>query len=395
MDIKTLMLSINNIENIIKFIDNYEHKNNLTTDMFLLNLKNKNNYSYIENIVYEIAKLQLNMKNEEIDEENDYIEFWWRNDANINFYHIDCDEKYREKYKKYKTPYISNILYLNKTNIPTIIFPIEPKAYMYKKFDIDELFLSFPDIGKLISFEKSYMHAIISENENPNINRPCLMVNIWKNYKPLNVPFFENNEEIMNNTCNINSILPFPTQKFINYENDIRLTDDMINDILYNYHYKSLEKIYDIINNSNIGENIKIKIDNKRKINKNFKNKYHIVGDIYKKDECEWLKNIENINDTVLSYIQYTIQDRILKHITETHDNIKEIHFMDAFKNYHHSEHDLCVIICIDNFEITLDELKKEMKKGDVIYYFNTIFTKNVLIEENNNYICLLFKIYN
>ena len=394
MDIKTLMLSINNIEHIIKFIDNYEHKNNSTTDMFLLNLKNKNNYSYIENIVYEIAKLQLNLRNEEIDEENDNIEFWWRNDPNINFYHIDCDEKYREKYKKYKTPYISNILYLNKTNIPTIILPIEPKAYIYKNFDIDELLLSFPDIGKLISFDKPYTHAIISNNNENNTKRQCLMINIWKKYKPMNVPFFENKEEIMNNACNINSILPFPTQKFINYEDDIRLTSNKINDILYNDDYRSLEQIYDIINNSNIGENIKIKIDNKIKINKNFKNKYYIINDIYKEDECEWLKNIENINDTVLSYIQHTTQSRIIKHITENHDNIKEIHFMNAFKNYHHHEHDLCVIIFIDNFEINLDDIKKEMKRGDVIYYFNTLFKKKVLIE-NNNFICLLFKIYN
>lgn len=397
MDIRTTLLDIENIQSIIQFIDEYKHDSELNTDTFILDFQQKHVFSFIEKLVYDIAKLQLDIRNETLDETTDNIEFWWRGDANINFFHIDCDETHRKKYKEYKTPYLSNVLYLNQTNIPTIILPIDVQSYMYKRFDISEVFLSFPAIGKLISFHDPYIHACFSVDKENMTKRQCLMVNIWKKYKPMNTKTFNLSDQHKNISCNINNITPINNQPSKQNLNPIKMSKNDINEVLYNHEYKSLTSLKPFIEKSIIGEDIRINVTQECVKRKDFKNKFHIIPSIYQDDECEWLLKSNVMNETILSYIQHTTDSRVLSKIKHDFPGIKEVQLREVFRNYHHTEYDLCIIICIEDIRIKLDGNESILKKGDVLYYFHTIFQKKVTVQENcqKSYICLIFKVFN
>jgi hypothetical protein len=144
----------------------------------------KDRFSLIEKCVYDIAMFQFKQLNIQYDPTKHYIDFWFRFTTPRNVFHIDCDEIEREENNVYHIPLLSNVLYLNNELFPTIITNIDSEKFLYKNFDKeDNMFLSFPRIGKLLSFNSHLCHAITNifpEYENSiNNNRYNIMINIW------------------------------------------------------------------------------------------------------------------------------------------------------------------------------------------------------------------------
>jgi hypothetical protein len=202
--INSLYINLNDVENnyFNLFFDNVT--NNIFCEKItgLIDLNKKDNLCFIEKIVHELSEFHLK-ETEHKSDENFYAEFWIKNNKNTtpNF-HLDKDEYAQNKYEN--VPVLSCILYLNDCKIPTII--------TNKTIDndyFDQMTISFPKKMKSICFEGGkYYHGIIAPDDMKTIERNILVINIWKNYKPKDVPEFKmpknflNIEEKFYNNCN-------------------------------------------------------------------------------------------------------------------------------------------------------------------------------------------------
>jgi hypothetical protein len=217
--INSLYINLNDVENnyFNLFFDNVTNNDFCNKITGLIDLNKKDNLCFIEKIVYELSEFYLKEKKDESDE-NFYAEFWIKTNKNTtpNF-HLDKDEFAKNKY--INVPFMSCILYLNDCKIPTII---TNKTIDNDHFD--QMTLSFPKKMKSICFEGGkYYHGIIAPNDMKTIDRNILVINIWKNYKPKDVPEFEmptnflNIEERHYNNCD--KILEFTKSSNIKKKN--------------------------------------------------------------------------------------------------------------------------------------------------------------------------------
>jgi hypothetical protein len=240
----------------------------------------KDQFSLIEKCVYDIAMFQFKQLNIQFDPAKHYIDFWFRYTTPLNIFHIDCDENERAENNVYYIPLLSNVLYLNNELFPTIVTNIDTDKFLYKKFDEeDSMYLSFPRIGKVLSFNSHLCHAITNifpEYENTiNHNRYNIMVNIWD--RQTCEPYYYANQldiniadQLDNSVYNKNDVL-LTLEKNNEVINDIMIDNffnhDTIENIVYNGHNHLLYPIGNIIKEkymNNIDKNSLFKINKYR-----------------------------------------------------------------------------------------------------------------------------------
>uniref|UniRef100_A0A6C0LLB4 Fe2OG dioxygenase domain-containing protein n=1 Tax=viral metagenome TaxID=1070528 RepID=A0A6C0LLB4_9ZZZZ len=106
-------------------------------------------------------------------------EIWAKDNHSGTSFHIDCDEEMK-KTDKLRYPDLASITYLTEANAPTVITNINDEVLNYKEFDNENLlFVSFPKVGKIITFNPQVYHSAVS-TENVS-NRLILLINFWRN----------------------------------------------------------------------------------------------------------------------------------------------------------------------------------------------------------------------
>jgi hypothetical protein len=290
-----------NIWNIDFNIDNQEIIDNFLNVkrcLLLLDLsKSINEYSIVEQIVYNIASFHFNRLNISLND-SVFVEFWFKSVSDTDKFHLDCDEVVRHTQNKYIHPLLSCVTYLNDHNCPTILTNIDLEIYKYKDFEEQtSLFLSFPRLGKHITFEPDKFHGTSNLYNNNNYKKPryMLAINLW-NKKPENIPYYDgkiydsqNNitelkdniieyKKIITNIANIDD--PFQTicvsDKIINF--------NLFEKLLYKKEKDLFFKFEELISENNDNHTFKIIVNNdaeKIKLQQDLKNKYgNIIDDI-------------------------------------------------------------------------------------------------------------------
>lgn len=212
----------------------------------------KDQFSLIEKCVYDIAMFQFKQLNIQFDPTKHYIDFWFRYTTPLNIFHIDCDENERAENNVYHIPLLSNVLYLNNELFPTIVTNIDTDKFLYKKFDEeDSMFLSFPRIGKVLSFNSNLCHAITNifpEYENSiNNNRYNIMINIWD--RQTSEPFYyaDRLEPCLYNKKDVLLALEKNNDVISDIMIDHFFNHDTIENIVYNGHNHLLYPIGKVI----------------------------------------------------------------------------------------------------------------------------------------------------
>jgi hypothetical protein len=257
--------------------------------LFLLDTK-KTTFSTLEQFIYNIAIFHFKKIN--LDINNNFIEFWFKETHNENSFHLDCDEIYRETYKTYLHPELSCVTYLNTHHTPTIITNINEESYKYKEFDDQNtIYISFPKDGKQITFKPDYYHgtANIFNNNNNNLNpRYIVAINLWKT-KPLNIPLFNLIDHVLIDHVIINNDLITHIFECKETIKNIFVSKDILNynfyeNLLYNKLTSSCYIFEQFIKDENNGISYKFTYNNtieNNLIQDKLKNKYgDIIDDI-------------------------------------------------------------------------------------------------------------------
>lgn len=294
---------------IVSFLNN-NYKNKGTK---LLNLnKNIIDYDLIEKYVYNIALFHFNRLNIDIvkDNLNNFVEFWWKNEADVDNFHLDCDEYIKNNTGNYIHPMLSCVTYFNNHNCPTIITNIDFETYKYKDFNkLNSIYMSFPCKNKHITFDSTLYHGIsnIFNNENYKNPRYMLAINLWSN-KPTNIEYYDNSI----NSSNTNSINSSNFETTINKVltdsnfNVIKVNNEVINFKLFeNLLYKRDNNLFKTFSNF-INENeIIYKSCIKLIVNDGKEEKQKQLQDSLKNKYGNIIDDINNIMSTCKSTIKY------------------------------------------------------------------------------------------
>lgn len=211
---------INNqkIDDVIKTYFNYA-----TSCTVLLNT-NQTKYSLLEKIVNDIAMFHFNRLNIKYDENTHYVEFWSKNIYEPTM-HIDSDEYSRDvdsDFSYENGPLLSCIVYMNDSNIPTIITDVNRDDYTKNKYNNqNKLTVSFPKYLKHISFNGNFYHGTSNLFKNvcgENLSRYILAINLWGK-KPKRVPYFD---------IDIFQFIKYKNNKLPIIDCDIENNDDFI-----------------------------------------------------------------------------------------------------------------------------------------------------------------------
>jgi hypothetical protein len=282
---------MNNIDiwNIEFNIDNQKITDlflNVKIDLSLLNLlKSKNEYSSIEQIVYNIALFHFNRLNLTLDNST-FVEFWFKSVPDTDNFHLDCDEFIKSTQNKYVHPLLSCVTYLNDHNCPTILTDIDYDTYKYKDFeDQTSLFLSFPRFGKHITFEPNKFHGIsnVFNNDNYKNDRYMLAINLWDK-QPENIPYFDANTNEQNINVIVTNIskIDNPFETIIVSKTTINF--DFFERLLYHKENNLFLRFEEFILQNNTNHSFKIILNQeteKTKLERELKNKYgNIIDDI-------------------------------------------------------------------------------------------------------------------
>ena len=299
---------------------------------------NKSDFSIIEKIVYEIAEFHYNRLNMEFDNTK-HVEFWLKNNAEVNNFHFDCDEydKNTNLPDILSTPLLSCVVYFNDNDIPTVITNVNQESKNLQKYtENNTIALSFPKYLKHITFDGGNNCHGTTELFETNETRYMLAINLWDK-KPSYVPYFDysiiiymlysdtrDKIEMTNITKDekiIDVRLDIKNTKSITLENHEIINPNFFEDICCNnIKYDSLKKIGEMIKedlkdfdkfvfefpekkqnvqiNRNVRFNEEIYIFD-TKINK-FKQRI-IIPNIYSAIVCDWIikeyKKYINSND--------------------------------------------------------------------------------------------------
>lgn len=188
-------------------LDNKYYEN---LDFFILNKKNQNGsylldtnkekYNITEKIIYDLTLFHLKRLDLEIDFNRYKIEYWWKNDVNINNQqiihnlHSDKDEFLIHSNNILKSPILSTVTYINDSKYPTLLTSTPEILLKENKIILNNgIILSFPKKMKHISFNGSNIHGVFNIFDSVKYidNRKTLMFNIWDNYTPLKKDFYK------------------------------------------------------------------------------------------------------------------------------------------------------------------------------------------------------------
>lgn len=269
-------IDYNGIDNLIPLLEqqiNVIAPSNNESDTYILD-KNKKELSLIEKFVYDNALHQLTRINKNLNNNDIYIEFWFKREItynNINHtcnglynFHVDKDENMYKQTRAYKNPILSNITYLNDSTFPLLLTDINNDIYMFKEFnENNRLEFIFPVKGKSITFDGSLIHGVadpfkICNADNTIHSRVIIVMNLWDNHK-CNISNYANthtNREYYDRDI---PIFRFKSKDCINetftINTDNMLSYDFFNELLYNRNLLIAENILTIMRN-NINKSI-------------------------------------------------------------------------------------------------------------------------------------------
>lgn len=164
---------------------------------FFLDIK-KENFSFIEKIIYDI--ISFHCKNLNIDINDKYVSFWSKsNEYNFDYIHMHvdhCDYEARKLNVELKKTLLTTIIYLNDSDIPTLITDVTKDMFNKEQFNLNnnKLIFSFPKKMKSIVFDSNCYHgeSYLSDSRNFT-NRKVIVVALWdKINKPYYIPYFDN-----------------------------------------------------------------------------------------------------------------------------------------------------------------------------------------------------------
>jgi len=309
------------IENIDCDLSNIIY--NYFTGDFLFNTKllntNQYNFNLLEKYVYNIALFHFKRLNIEYTSDTHYIEFWLKNNVNLNNFHFDCDEYEKNNNNNFIYPLLSNIVYLNDSIYPTILTNVDLENYKYKDFQNERnIMIVFPKKNKHITFDGSKRHGVSLVFEEDKLNDPryIIAINLW-NKKPSNVEYYQKTqiEKTYDNNIQVINIKPCDEIKNniivkdkLNYDffenlfykktNICSIFSDLLknkfyenNSYIFKIEEKNEEKHEEVIKNTkllNDIENIKT-IDNIVSNNRFLQR--CVLNNIYSQDTCNWIIN--------------------------------------------------------------------------------------------------------
>ena len=296
---------------LIKYVSDTPHNVSYLLDL------NKNKYTLIEKVIYDIAMFhfkRLNIHNTE----NHYVEFWCKSvfDTQLD---IDCHQ-YTKHTEDFIYPTLSCVTYLNDvSNSPTILTNINHDSYKYKMFNEQtEIILSFPKLNKHISFDGNLYSNATAFDTQDTCNRYTISINIW-DVRPKSIHYYDDIISDSNLDAN-SSYMANNSIIYINPDNmpidNIKVCDSVINyklfnDILYTNNPRAFHKFTKLIKQYHTDHNgdintIKFVFDNSIKefeLETKHRTKYgNIIDDI---------KQIKNFNTCNL-----IIHNRFLQRFT-------------------------------------------------------------------------------
>jgi hypothetical protein len=306
------------ISDLSEIIDDYFSTETLYNTK-LLNT-NQESYNLLEKYVYDISMYHFDRLNIEYNSNMYYIEFWCKNNVELNNFHFDCDEYEKNIDNNFIYPLLSNIIYLNDSTYPTVITDVDLEKYKYKEFqDQKNITVVFPKKNKHITFDGSKRHGVanIFEEDNINGSRYIIAINLW-NRKPLNVEYYQKQQiqssqlydkkQVVNiKPCNEDENV-ISVKKLLNYDFFENLfygnknACSIFADLLKTGFYENNAYIFRIEEppeekNINIKNDEKIIIDCKNiktidniLSNNRFLQRF-ILNNIYSQDTCEWIIN--------------------------------------------------------------------------------------------------------
>ena len=284
----------------------------------LLNTE-QDNFNLLEKYVYDISMFHFNRLNIEYNSNTHYVEFWCKNNVELNNYHFDCDEYEKNINNNFVYPLLSNIIYLNDSIYPTVITDVDLEKYKYKEFQNEKnITIVFPKKNKHITFDGSKRHGVASifEEDKTTELRYIIAINLW-NIKPINVKYYQkqqinkcydNKTQLINiQPCNQSENITIVKGK-LNYDFFENLfykktnVCSIFSDLLKKEFYENNSYIFKIEEenekkNEGIPKNAKLLIDieNIKTIDNIVSNNRFlqrcVLNNIYSKDTCNWIIN--------------------------------------------------------------------------------------------------------
>lgn len=199
----------------------------------------KEQISIVEKLVYDIATFHFKRKEILFDKSKHYIQFWFKsiNYTGCNSYHLDWNYEINNIKK---TSFLTCIIYFDENDYPTVITNIDEQKYLSNELNDGELCFSFPKKNTHITFEGGkYYHGLcnIEQDFSKKNQRNMLIINLWDNYQPNNVPFFNNSAFSLENIYTKNDSIFSLTQKncikYIADENKRKIIDTYLKKKFY------------------------------------------------------------------------------------------------------------------------------------------------------------------
>ena len=199
-------------ENVLQILlDEFYNINNNTKIYFYLD-KNKDTFSIIEKLLYDIVKFHFKRLKIDINDDRYNIECWTHyrfcNGYNL---HIDTDEEEYNSNKMLYLPFLTTLTYFNDIPNPTMVTGITDDNYSKKDYLKNDIYFSFPKMLKHIAFEgNKYFHGAVNifNNSKKENKRFIIGMNLWK--RPLayvekyNFNLYKNQKFIFKNVFLIN-----------------------------------------------------------------------------------------------------------------------------------------------------------------------------------------------
>lgn len=407
----TNFIDIKNEENYLPIFNEECLKTINTYSAYLLN--KKNNFNKIEKFIYELTQFHMNKMNLDINSDNINIEFWFKTSETYKKQlHTDGDDNSINSRKISPCPIFTSLLYLNDHSNPTFITNINEESYKYKNFENENsnLFFIFPKKLRNVIFDPSYFHSEIDIFNENDIKRNVLVINVWKNYKPINIPFYNNinKEYILENTDEI--LINFKKYNYINnieIDYEKTLNEDFFTEILYrnnNIYFKKFKELIDykqpkndvimFYNSKNINE---IKKEHPLKLIKfncniiDFEN-INILSNFINENDLNFFNNIPinygilNKNCEIFNYIKENLFLKLYNSIVELYklNDQYNINICDVkiSKNITYDRNYTCIASLFLYEDVISDNnnsLSEEINiKSKSIIFKNNTFTNNV-----------------
>ena len=192
---------------------------------------NNSSSSILENFILDISLFHL--KNKKLND----IQY------EIEYLILDNKFKFKVEYDKItkKSPLFSIILFLNEETYPVVMSNVDIESYKYKEINnYSNLYFLIPKNNTHITFDSSKYYSIYNYNNEDNISKNYLQINIWESKNK----YLINHENLINIVEN----------NIISYNSIYNC--NLLNDILYDNNNDTTEKIIKVLKAYNGNENI-------------------------------------------------------------------------------------------------------------------------------------------